>query len=97
SGQFLLDSESRLREASMKFMEPGLVADAIPSTSPTEAATATSEGRLYYVCPMPEHVDVLYDHPGACPLCGMQMVPVQRAVGAAQVTPSEGGDHVHPR
>lgn len=97
SGQFLLDSESRLREASMKFMEPGLVDDAPPGTPPTEAATATSEGRLYYVCPMPEHVDVLYDHPGACPLCGMQMVPVQRPTNATLETSDEGSDHALPQ
>ena len=26
-----------------------------------------------YVCPMPEHVDILYDKPGKCPLCGSKI------------------------
>jgi len=25
---------------------------------------------------MPEHVGILYDHPGDCPICGMKLVPV---------------------
>ena len=29
-----------------------------------------------YVCPMPEHVSIVYDHPGNCPICGMALVPV---------------------
>jgi Cu(I)/Ag(I) efflux system membrane fusion protein/cobalt-zinc-cadmium efflux system membrane fusion protein len=97
SGQFLLDSESRLREASLKFMDPGLVDAATPIESATEGATATSEGRLYYVCPMPEHVDILYDHAGACPLCGMKLIPVRREAGQVQDATAGGGDHVHPR
>ena len=27
---------------------------------------------------MPEHVALVYDHPGKCPLCGMTLVPVTR-------------------
>ena len=25
---------------------------------------------------MPEHVSIVYDHPGKCPICGMTLVPV---------------------
>jgi len=25
---------------------------------------------------MPEHVSIIYDHPGDCPICGMALVPV---------------------
>ncbi len=25
---------------------------------------------------MPEHVSIVYDHPGNCPICGMALVPV---------------------
>ena len=32
-----------------------------------------------YVCPMPEHVSIEYQHPGDCPLCGMKLVPVSVA------------------
>jgi hypothetical protein len=59
SGQFLLDSESRLREAALKFVEPGKVDGATPIKAATERA---EEGRmahphaagekLYYTCPM---------------------------------------------
>jgi hypothetical protein len=86
SGQFLLDSESRLREAALKFMEPGLVDGATPIESTTAAEIAEQDGRLYYVCPMPEHVDILYDRPGKCPLCGMEMVPVRRQAGQIEET-----------
>jgi RND family efflux transporter MFP subunit len=90
SGQFLLDSESRLREAALKFMEPGTVGGAVPVKEATERAEAaahpgagvqTPEEELYYVCPMPQHGDILYDKPGKCPLCGMRLVPVRRRAG----------------
>jgi Cu(I)/Ag(I) efflux system membrane fusion protein len=25
---------------------------------------------------MPEHVSIVYDHPGTCPICGMDLVPI---------------------
>ncbi len=85
SGQFLLDSESRLREAALKFMEPGQTSGANPIEAATRKAAeehpgqaAPAEANLYYVCPMPEHVDILYDKPGKCPLCGMDLIPVRR-------------------
>lgn len=84
SGQFLLDSESRLREAALKLTEPGKVDGATPVKAETEAAGQGSEeqeGQLYYVCPMPEHSDILYDKPGNCPICGMKLVPVRRRAG----------------
>jgi membrane fusion protein, copper/silver efflux system len=89
SGQFLLDSESRLREAALKFMEPGTVGGAQPVVDATKLAEARAhpdapsveKGDLYYVCPMPEHTDILYDKPGKCPICGMTLVPVQRRAG----------------
>jgi Cu(I)/Ag(I) efflux system membrane fusion protein len=92
SGQFLLDSESRLREAAVKFLEPGKVSAATPIKSATEQAEAAHgenvqsvrAGRLYYVCPMPAHSDILYDKPGKCPLCGMTLVPVRRHAGQVQ-------------
>jgi len=28
-----------------------------------------------YTCPMEEHADVVTDHPGKCPKCGMKLVP----------------------
>jgi Cu(I)/Ag(I) efflux system membrane fusion protein/cobalt-zinc-cadmium efflux system membrane fusion protein len=91
SGQFLLDSESRLREAALKFLKPGVTDGSAPIEATTAAAhegnvglripAAQPEARLAYVCPMPEHVDILYDNPGTCPLCGMKLVPVERRAG----------------
>ncbi len=43
----------------------------------TPAATQTNA--VKYICPMPEHVSIEYDHPGKCPLCGMTLVPVSSA------------------
>jgi membrane fusion protein, copper/silver efflux system len=82
SGQFLLDSESQLREAIDKMR--GSTAKPTPETSsasPTNAVAATVVDKaepevLVYVCPMPEHVAVVYDHAGSCPICGMALVPV---------------------
>ena len=85
SGQFLLDSESQLREAIEKMRGSTLavkpetaggswtneVAAAAPASVETEA--------LVYVCPMPEHVSIIYDHAGNCPICGMALVPVSQS------------------
>ena len=80
SGQFMLDSESQLREAIQKMSgavaatpsSPSSVTNQTTHISPTNAA---KEG-VVYVCPMPEHVSITYDHPGNCPICGMALVPV---------------------
>ena len=37
-------------------------------------------GAVKYVCPMPEHISIEYDHPGQCPICGMTLVPVSEAM-----------------
>lgn len=102
SGQFMLDSESQLREAIQKMREPASAAINVPPSGPTntmnmteatpgasmtngleqtmpmktqnQAARATE--KLVYVCPMPAHVSITYDHPGTCPICGMALVPV---------------------
>jgi hypothetical protein len=82
SGQFMLDSESQLREAIQKMLGPKkaleLPANEVASTS---GATNTSPlGPVKYICPMPEHVSIEYDHPGKCPICGMALVPVSQAM-----------------
>jgi multidrug efflux pump subunit AcrA (membrane-fusion protein)/ribosomal protein S27E len=75
SGQFMLDSESQLREAIQKMNGPGRELDAAPRA--TNAAATKGESRsVKYICPMPEHVSIEYDHPGKCPICGMTLVPV---------------------
>ncbi len=82
SGQFLLDSESQLREAIDK-MQGQTPAGTLAGTaaSPTNGqpavfAAPSEPETTVYVCPMPEHVSIVYDHPGNCPICGMALVPV---------------------
>jgi len=86
SGQFLLDSESQLREAidKMRGAPAGSDAEAMQGgkIEATNAAIlqnlnpSTAPEATVYVCPMPEHVSIVYDHPGECPICSMALVPV---------------------
>jgi hypothetical protein len=39
----------------------------------TDTQTAPADGKTVYTCPM--HPDVTSDKPGACPKCGMKLVP----------------------
>ncbi len=84
SGQFMLDSESQLREAIQKMQSPGSTT-APETNAPSPGATnppalAAAAAPFKYICPMPEHVSIEYDHPGKCPICGMALVPVSSAV-----------------
>ncbi len=94
SGQFMLDSESQLREAIQKMLEPKKAGKPIPAAHEELAAHglgATNHEAMgpragpaqtnlvKYICPMPEHVSIEYDHPGKCPICGMTLVPVTAA------------------
>jgi membrane fusion protein, copper/silver efflux system len=78
SGQFMLDSESQLREAIEKMRGPTEM-----GTTQTPASTSlpknSGKEQAVYVCPMPEHVSIVYEHPGKCPICGMNLVPVTRS------------------
>jgi rubrerythrin len=70
-----------LREAIEKMRGPATAATESPSLAgmneTTQAAsTNAAEEGVVYVCPMPEHVSITYDHPGNCPICGMALVPV---------------------
>jgi rubrerythrin len=76
----MLDSESQLREAIQK-MSSSSATEEPPSSVTTNETPQVSSGKpepepLVYVCPMPEHVSITYDHPGNCPICGMALVPV---------------------
>ncbi|MBU6400695.1 MAG: efflux RND transporter periplasmic adaptor subunit [Verrucomicrobia bacterium] len=93
SGQFMLDSESQLREAIQKMLEPN-------EPAPTEHAGHAGPGGpgaplmarqggavgpgseatnlVKYICPMPEHISIEYDHPGKCSICGMTLIPVSQ-------------------
>lgn len=80
SGQFMLDSESQLREAIQKMLNPGAPlkapeeheghAPASPAAARTPASTPSA-----HVCPMPEHSSIKYEHGGKCPICGMTLIP----------------------
>src|SRR6266498_714352 len=91
SGQFMLDSESQLREAIQKMLKPKEAAAKSPLGEESGTATtakghegmpgmaAPTNATVKYICPMPEHVSIKYDRPGKCPLCGMTLVPVSQA------------------
>ncbi len=79
SGQFLLDSESRLSEAI------DLPRQHDHGSSPA-GGNETSKGHSghdpaglsgIYTCPMPSHFDVLQYGEGDCARCGMALVPVE--------------------
>jgi RND family efflux transporter MFP subunit len=91
SGQFMLDSESQLREAIQKMLKPA-EATALNNATAAQGAAATNPpsalnpqpstspaAAVKYICPMPEHISIEYDHPGKCPICGMVLVPVTSA------------------
>lgn len=93
SGQFLLDSESQLREAieKMRGPTPPLTGASLAETNPPAESVRpepvpTEAAPVVYVCPMPEHVSIVYDQPGQCPICGMELVPVNPAT-LAQIQP----------
>ena len=95
SGQFMLDSESQLREAIQKMLKP----QAVPAASgehsghiPEAAATAPADGSTSFICPMPEHVSIKYQQAGKCPICGMGLVPVRNDM-LAKLQPGGKVDH----
>ncbi|MBI3885379.1 MAG: efflux RND transporter periplasmic adaptor subunit [Opitutae bacterium] len=78
SGQFMLDSESQLREAIQKMLRGDAAAPATADkpAGPTSAMTpAADKAAPLYTCPMPSHAHVVTDHPGQCPECAMTLVP----------------------
>jgi len=81
SGQFMLDSESQLREAIQKMQHPdsdAIEAPAVKPAEPVATMVAPAPVEVNYVCPMPEHETVLHDAPGKCPICGMTLIPVAK-------------------
>jgi RND family efflux transporter MFP subunit len=83
SGQFMLDSESQLREAIQKMLQPDASAMTAKPASANDQHAFHKAGSLpgesnavAYICPMPEHLAIKYDRPGKCPICSMTLVPV---------------------
>ncbi|MGE5214802.1 MAG: efflux RND transporter periplasmic adaptor subunit [Nitrospirota bacterium] len=102
SGQFMLDSESQLREAIQKMLNPA-TASATPAqdvqhtamapvSSPVQTATPQPSN---YVCPMPEHASIKYDHPGKCPICGMTLIPAPDGESHAASPIPTPAEHQH--
>lgn len=99
SGQFMLDSESQLREAIQKMLGPNVqvspaqhvghtasTQSASPSPSPPTETAVQAGGYVCpsgYECPMPEHMTITYNHPGKCPICGMTLIPAAAQKPAA--------------
>ena len=78
SGQFMLDSESQLREAieKMRGQSPATDNEMKSTNSVSKTSKPVEVENAVYVCPMPEHVSIIYDHAGKCPICSMALVPV---------------------
>jgi membrane fusion protein, copper/silver efflux system len=91
SGQFMLDSESQLREAIQKMLSTQTLATPTPSSGAGQQIATVSSGAMpppnqnptpaeyicpaEYNCPMPEHMSIKYSHSGKCPICGMTLIP----------------------
>ena len=69
SGQFLLDSESQLQEAINKLLAARLQTG---SPQPAEASQPAVER---WTCPM--HPEIQTAEEGTCPICGMDLVPME--------------------
>lgn len=93
SGQFMLDSESQLRDAIQKMLNPNasprLLAERPAPSPPQNMASprAVESQPSSYVCPMPEHATIKYNHGGKCPICGMTLIPAPTD-SAAPATPT---------
>lgn len=104
SGQFMMDSESQLKEAIQKMLEPAAGQEtkaAVPPKpdEPPQMPTGMSQPSpqpaapepSHWVCPMPEHSTILYDHAGKCPICGMTLIPDEET----KRPESKPGGHLH--
>lgn len=109
SGQFMLDSESQLREAIQKMLQPGKQpaaagpADHAAHNAETSAvafntATQPSAAPEVFICPMPEHKTIEYQQGGKCPICGMTLIPRPNESSAGEnagPSPTPQSEHQH--
>jgi hypothetical protein len=75
SGQFMLDSESQLREAIQKMQHPTATAATSAPPSTINHPPSPLASTVKYTCPMASHAHIVTDKPGLCPECEMQLVP----------------------
>lgn len=85
NGQFMLDSESRLKEALQKYEQPD--EEKQKEGDPLKALEALEAKGCTHTCPMPEHFHICGKGPGECPECGMVLKPI------AELKAKFGGDH----
>lgn len=85
NGQFMLDSESRLKEALQKYEKTE--EEDQGSDDPLSALKALEAKGCTHTCPMPEHFHICGKGPGECPECGMLLKPI------AELKAKFGGGH----
>ena len=92
SAQFMFDSESQLREAIQKMQSSDAKAAARSAERPADLTPSVfpsvPEPPKTFICPMPEHANIEYEHGGKCPICAMTLIP-----GTASAQPT---DTPHP-
>ena len=67
-----------------------------PATGPAVAPTAKPEGKTkYWRCPM--HPQIVREAPGKCPICGMDLVPVQAEEAPAPAAAAPGAPAAAPK
>jgi Cu(I)/Ag(I) efflux system membrane fusion protein/cobalt-zinc-cadmium efflux system membrane fusion protein len=74
NGQFMLDSESRLKEALQKYEKTG--GENREAGDPLGELEELEDKGCTFTCPMPEHFHVCDKGPGECPECGMSLKPI---------------------
>lgn len=60
----------------------------MPGCRPEPAPVAAPDGQRLYQCPM--HPQIVRREPGTCPICGMELVPVDPHAGHAERTAPDG-------
>jgi hypothetical protein len=112
SGQFMLDSESQLREAIQKMLGPGATSTPAQTSASTQNAsvpvqTTPAPGSktapqeyvcpTEFACPMPEHMTIKYNHGGKCPICGMTLIPASdEKLASSSPTPTPSATVMPP-
>lgn len=96
SAQFMFDSESQLREAIQKMRSSDEKSPATPRETPAHPAATqppAPEPPKTFICPMPEHASIEYDHGGKCPICGMTLIPGTATAEPAATPAAHPTDH----